>query len=404
VIYLVLAAGLLRLALVQFRNLGFPRGWGGEMTAIATALAQGRGFADVYGEPTGPTALCPPAYPWLLSLIFRGLGPTVDAGMVALYLNVLFSAAATLIVFRLGDELFERRAGVLAAALWAFWPLVGHTEARYLWNTSLYVLLATTVVGWTLSMRRGSAREWTAFWILAGITVLVDSSALVLLFVCALWVSIFRERRPRRWLLAALVVSSLLAPSLVRNQLVLGRFVLRSNLGLELARGISDRDFELTDFHSSLPNRDPAEMRRFREVGEIAYMDEKFQAVRQYVAAHPGAYLRLAARRFVAFWAGNTSLDYLYWPARRFLPLKHALYLLPALCALGGVIELRRSPARWLMCGLLGLIPLVYYFTIDPIRYRAPIEPLIAALAAGFLSASWSRACDSLANRSRARE
>ena len=389
---ITVAATLLRLALVQFRNFGFPPGWGGEMVAIASALADGRGFSDAYGPNTGLTAQAPPAYPFLLSLIFRVLGgSTVEAGEIALYLNALLSAGITLLVFRLAEKLFDRRVGILAAALWAFWPLVGHTEARYTWNTSLYALLFTVLVRVGLTLQPGSTRRWVAYWLLAGITVLVDTSAVVFVFLFAGWQLVFHERRPLRWLVAALVLLAVVAPWMFRNWLVFGRPVLRSNLGLELSRGISDEDFARTDYKIRLPNRDPEELARYRRLGEIAYMDDRFEQVRQYVSANPVAYVRRAARRFVAYWAGNAEVDYVYWPAGRLVLFKHVLYVLPALCALGGLFVLRRSSAVVLLAGVLTLCPLVYYFTYTSVRYRAPLEPLLAALAAGFLSVVWTR-------------
>src|SRR5579859_1026135 len=62
---------------------------------IANALAQGRGFGDVFRKPTGPTAWLAPVYPSLLAAIFRGTGPfTYASFLAAALLNCVFSAAA----------------------------------------------------------------------------------------------------------------------------------------------------------------------------------------------------------------------------------------------------------------------------------------------------------------------
>jgi hypothetical protein len=45
-----------------------------EVVRVATSLAQHGTFADAFGPGTGPTAHVSPAYPILLSLIFRAFG------------------------------------------------------------------------------------------------------------------------------------------------------------------------------------------------------------------------------------------------------------------------------------------------------------------------------------------
>src|SRR5205809_2954086 len=49
-----------------------PFGW--EIGSIAQSIALGRGFASPYVVSTGPTALLPPLYPYLLAATFRLFG------------------------------------------------------------------------------------------------------------------------------------------------------------------------------------------------------------------------------------------------------------------------------------------------------------------------------------------
>ena len=44
------------------------------MASVAASLAAGHGFSSPYWIPTGPTALVPPVYPFLLTLVFRVFG------------------------------------------------------------------------------------------------------------------------------------------------------------------------------------------------------------------------------------------------------------------------------------------------------------------------------------------
>ena len=51
-------------------NFGF--GW--EMGRIAASIASGKGFANQFGPPTGPTAWEPPLYPYLTAAAFLLFG------------------------------------------------------------------------------------------------------------------------------------------------------------------------------------------------------------------------------------------------------------------------------------------------------------------------------------------
>ena len=77
---IVLSAFAIRLVVVFFTYRELPDAdklyerFGWEMGWIARALAGGHGFSSPYFPITGPTAMQPPLYPWLLSLVFRLFG------------------------------------------------------------------------------------------------------------------------------------------------------------------------------------------------------------------------------------------------------------------------------------------------------------------------------------------
>ena len=69
----------------------FAFGW--EMGRIGRAIVNGRGFADPFGVPTGPTAWEPPLYPYLIAVVFRLTGVyTNTSALILLTLNSIFSA------------------------------------------------------------------------------------------------------------------------------------------------------------------------------------------------------------------------------------------------------------------------------------------------------------------------
>src|ERR1700758_4067503 len=79
------------LGIVPFQN---------EAGNIAAALAQGRGFSDLFRTETGATAWLAPVYPILLAAIFKICGVfTVRAFWVSCLMNILFSSAACMPIF-----------------------------------------------------------------------------------------------------------------------------------------------------------------------------------------------------------------------------------------------------------------------------------------------------------------
>jgi hypothetical protein len=58
-------------------------------------------------------------FPFILSLLFRITGPSVQAG---LYLNMAFSLASVYLIYRIARTLSGRLAGLVALAAAAFWP------------------------------------------------------------------------------------------------------------------------------------------------------------------------------------------------------------------------------------------------------------------------------------------
>jgi hypothetical protein len=122
----ILVAVVIRTIVVLLLYQGFPPGWGGEMSAVAESLVSGHGFASPYFTPTGPTALVPPAYPFLLSGLFWLIGNHQPAaGVAALAINVVLSSVICVPIAELGTRLFDERSGHVGAWIWALAPLTG---------------------------------------------------------------------------------------------------------------------------------------------------------------------------------------------------------------------------------------------------------------------------------------
>jgi uncharacterized membrane protein len=94
-----------------------------EMANLARSLATGHGFSAPYVVDTGPSALTPPIYPWLVSLAFRAFGVfSYGAGFAMVVFNSVFSALTCWTIYRIARRLFNETVAVWSGWVWALWP------------------------------------------------------------------------------------------------------------------------------------------------------------------------------------------------------------------------------------------------------------------------------------------
>ena len=259
---------------------------------------------------------------------------------------------------------------VFAAAglLWALsLPLIW--MPTIFWETCLSALLLVGMVG--LAIRFERPLVWLGGY--AGIAALVNPA---LLLPCVAILGWMGWRRRGELLTALLALLLVFAPWPIRNALVLHAFIpLRSTVGLELwmgnhpgARGFLDT--------SVFPLFNRSEFNQYATLGEALYMQEKTRLAKDYIAAHPAAFLQLSSARFFRFWSGTGTEDGSAWFAF------HAL-LTTTLGAFGLVRFWRDHRYSLVTLFLLPLIlfPLPYYVTHAEFRYRLVVDPLLAILS-----------------------
>ncbi len=370
------------LASVPFEN---------EAGNIASALAQGRGFSDVFRKPTGPTAWLAPVYPSLLGAIFRIFGQfTFASFLAAALLNCVFSAAATVPLFLAASRIGGSAVAALSAWLWALCPAGVMLPFEWIWDTSLSAFLATAILWATIELTNNSnLADWIAYAFLWAIALLANPSLGILLPFFLLWLILRRSSAATRpWkfpALSAAIVILCCLPWTIRNYIQFHRLIpLRSNFPFELWLGNNDIFDEhavggiqrITRF---------GETRLYTQLGETAYMDEKRRLARQFIHTHPSLEARLIGRRLTATWLGTES------PWRDFLStdslLIRSIFLFNAcltFALLLGVIFLflHRNPFAILLALVPLLFPLIYYATHTNLRYRHPIDPILLLLTA----------------------
>ena len=358
---------------------------------IANALAQGRGFSDVFRKPTGATAWLAPVYPLLLGGIFRLFGAfTYSAFLAAAILNCVFSAAATVPLFFAARRVGGVAAAALAGWIWAFSPGGVMLPFEWIWDTSLSVLLLTTLVWATFEIAESGSRwKWIGYGAMWGLALLTNPAIGILLPFFPVWLAARRRNGTARdWrgpAIAVAVAVLFCVPWTIRNCVEFHRLIpLRSNFAFEWWIGNNDIFDEhavggiqrITRF---------GEVRLYTQLGETGFMEGKRRLAWEFVRTHRSLELRLIGRRIVATWLGTEH------PWKDFGStdswLIRGIFLFNGLITIASVaglvsLCLRRSAYAVPLALVPLLFPLVYYATHTSLRYRHPIDAVLLVLVA----------------------
>jgi 4-amino-4-deoxy-L-arabinose transferase-like glycosyltransferase len=372
-------------------------GFGWETGRIARALALGHVFSDPLQGRTGPTAWIAPLYPFLLAGIFKLFGVySLLSSWIALAINSCFSALNSVVVYRIADRLFGRRAALWSGWLWAAFPYAWYWAIHWQWETSLAMLLLSCVIllslkiagvrtSWSQELAEIPRRDWIWFGVANGTIALTNPSLLLFLPFAGVWALVHNARRERlsRALLSAtfagLIFLAMLTPWIVRNALVFDKFIpVRGNFWNELHLGNTEGTDGLWAWWGH-PSHNPVELESYRRLGEVGYMERAKQQTKADIARNPKHFVRACFNRFLYYWYDTPREDR---DLGSFSFVRNLLFAFTSVVAFlgAGLMLWRRHPAAWLFAWLLISVPFVYYFTFPHPRYRAPLEPLITVL------------------------
>ncbi|MGH7543561.1 MAG: ArnT family glycosyltransferase [Gemmatimonadota bacterium] len=376
----LLGVGVRIVCVVALQSWSFERDYdfGYEMGQLGATLVQDGGFLTVETPPR-PTAKFPPLYPVVVAAFFKIFGVfSVPAAIGLFVFQIVCAAVSTILLMRIGERVFDRRAGLIAGMIWAFYPTSIFFSSVRIWYSELAVMLLLAVVAITVTGESPLALGRIAcLAVLSGLLVLTDSTMILYLPLLALWAAYRGARNPAgligrfgAWAVVFLVVCS---PWLVRNWSIWGTPLLaKSNLGLELVLGNAS-ELRKTVGQEQMGN----EMESQRVLRDLAL---------RWIRQHPERFARLTLRRVVYFWGGNPGFG-----PEFFLRLMYFVPLL-FLAIVGlwrGLREKRVMTPLWLF---LLVYPLPYYVThVGHGRYIYPVEPIVVLLAALPLAVLWGR-------------
>lgn len=391
----VLIALLLRLIVVFFvvhdsghtindTNFGWES-W--EMGWTARSIFLGHGFSSPFLPITGPTALVPPLYPYLIAAAFRLFGLyTTGSAFAVLSFNSLCSALTCIPLYYLVRNSLQERVARIASFAWAVYPFAIYFSADRVWDYALTGLLFTCCLLAAQKLHLRGLLAWAGFGLLYGVAVLSNPSIVTLLpfFLSIAAYRLWRAHSP--WVAKALISATafilVCTPWTIRNERVMhASFFLRDGFWLEFYAG-NNGDTTASNSAFAHPASNPAEMTKYQQMGEIAYMAEKHGLAINFVKHHPGFFAVATLRRIVRFWTGFWSFSPAYLKFEPFdLPnVPFCLFLM--FFMVKGIVRWRRSDRSALLPYLMALavFPLPYYVTHSSMDYRQPIEPIIIIL------------------------
>jgi 4-amino-4-deoxy-L-arabinose transferase-like glycosyltransferase len=359
-------------------------GW--ETGKVARSIASGQGFSSPYREPTGPTALIPPVYTYLVAGVFKVFGIyTAISALVLLSLNNLFSSLTCLPVYFLARRVFGPRVGAWSGWVWALFPYSIALSNTVIWETSLTTLLFPFLLLLTLYLEHSkSVAAWLGYGLLWGFAGLTSPVCLSVLPFLGGWIWIRHWRRGSNCTgpaaMASLVFLLMVTPWIWRCSHIYGRFVaFRGNFGMEVLVGNSDDNSSPANW-GVLPGNNPAELEKLKHVGEAAYMADKQLEANRLIRRHPMRFVALTLRRILNTWTGlwnipNWGLDGTGLPNI----ITYSAISLLAFWGLGLAISNDCDGVIPFAMVLL-FFPSVYYLTHSDMGFRHPVDTVMVIL------------------------
>src|SRR5215469_5435180 len=357
---------------------------------VARSIVSGHGFGNVFANHTGPTAVLPPVYSYLLAAIFQLFGVETKAAVLdALSLNSLFSALTCVPVYLIARRGFGDRVAKWAGWGWVFFPYGVYYGADWAWSTCL-VTLALAWLFWLAWRLEESFRalDWLLVGLFGGFAALTEPVVLSVVPLLALWTLYQRYRLQRSWavpmLAGALGALAIMSPWLVRNYELFQKFIpVRGGFGLELY--IGNNGYSTRWVNSSLhPNHNDAELDEYKRAGEAAYMDHKMHEAKAFIRSHPGWYAWMTGRRILYMWTGYWSFSREYLKDEPLDPPNIFVQTTMTILGLIGLLRAFRRDSSLAMrfAIVMFFFPLAYYFSHPETYYFRPVDPLIVILAA----------------------
>jgi 4-amino-4-deoxy-L-arabinose transferase-like glycosyltransferase len=339
--------------------------------------------------------MLPPLYTVVVAAAFALFGDASALAIASLQLlNAVATTAIIAFVYSTALTLGGPRCAWLAALLAAFNPLlIGFSG--FVWDTCLFALGVTMTIWLAVRLAHNGRGLWPhfAFGLWLGALALLNPALTIAYPLLVLGPAKRSPARPISRSCAALAGWVLiLAPWAVRNYQQFGTLTyVRAGLWHEVWMGACP-DAETNPkavYKTTFLMGNPILQKHAAEMGEVAYIAECGRLARDAIAADPTRYVKLCAIRFIDFWLGtlrsHSEPPFYRWLPRSPMRLAIAAFLTAetAIIVVGAVRLRQKREYLWLV-GIAALFSAAYVLIQVMLRYRLPIEPLLA-IVVGFV-------------------
>jgi 4-amino-4-deoxy-L-arabinose transferase-like glycosyltransferase len=368
-------AGICGALLALFYLFFTPKEWLGEESAIAQHIALGHGYLNPYNPSATakPTAISPPALPYMIATVYKIAGIDTRACFIILYgINVLCEALVAAGIFVLAYKFFGKTAARWSLVCFLLYPAFGR-NAVSIWDTLPGLAMFIWLLVWCRDMHdKRSANLPRMAGLGLGLAMLALAHTTAMLTFPFLVTMAIGRTSISKWLRLSIVAFAafLLAvtPWTIRNYQIFGRiFAIRDGLPMEFYVGNQPGTYG-SHVMRGHPATDPVERDRLDALGENRYFDELHQRFLVEYRSDRAAYWLHTANRF-----GFLFIDSL--PEHRFRFLRigiEAGFLALCLAGLGFAWQLNYR-CTWLF-GLCLLSVFPYIFTEVALSYTLPLR------------------------------
>lgn len=384
-------AGLLRVAsIVVLRTYRHPQTW--EFGFLADNLLKGFGYSITRDVPGGvihlPSAVMPPAYPFVLAGFLRVLGDHPSTYLTIEFVNAALGVLLVYLVYRTARGLLSENAARLAALICAVYPAQVYMCNEF-HSISFYIVLGVAVIFFlNRSLTRSNyGPDVLRAGLCMGLLLLFRAEALALVLVYAVCLLVRKGRQGfGRAAVFAAVSVLMMSPWVIRNAVVFRTFIpTMSTPGFVLWFGHNPAatGSQHYDWYGSIQpdlraDLNHVALNRYFEV-EIDKVYKRYALA--YIRTHPRREVELALRKLrLFFWfdpAHNKGDRPLYW-----IPS----VLMTCVAAYGAFLRGRRV---WredlLLTATISYAVLVAMALLVLPRYKMVVDPFFMIFAASVL-------------------
>lgn len=351
-----------------------------------------------------------PFYAYLIA-IFHVVADS-SANLLVRLLQVVLGAVTCLLVYRMGEERFGRRAGIIGATMLSFYSFSIFMDSELLKN-SLAAFTLTASLAIIGSSRKEGFRALFVAGVLLGITVINMPNVLLLTPAIMLFPLLGTKPFQKRLLAACCIcVGMFLAilPVTARNWAVERDFVLTTYAGgyaFSYSNNTSSDggiDFgPMGNLYTLDVSKEASNARAIAEAAVGRRMKSSeisawwFKLGKKHIGDHPLPVLSLFMKKNAMFWNWyevQDNIDFYYikgWSRLLRLPLVSFGAIAPL--AIFGLIIALRTRKRTFICDTAVIISFMFSVTLFAVlgRYRLPIVPLLCVYAGHGASSALDR-------------